>query len=407
MAAFRFLIDERENEEGKREIISNILLFIAATTAIAVVVMYFALFMLPWQIRLLTCLYYALDVFFNAYQKILRGLSKNKLFSECTVVNSLVNLLLVYLLIIFTPLRLEAVLIALCISDLVGILYILFRNSDCRRINRNLLSAKRLRQLLDYSWPMIPDSLSAWVLKFSDRIVLTIFMGVAGNAVYSVATKLPNMLLVFHSSISYAWQENASVASKDENVSEYYSKMFDAIFSLVSAVIALIIAFTPILFRFFIRGDYGEAYPHIPILLMANYFMCMSSHLAGIYMACKRTRSIAVTTLAAAAVNLLVDLLLVKGFGIYAASVSTLVSYAFIFVYRLINVQSFQKVSYPYGKIVLYTLILTVMCLMCCSSLLWIKFVNAIAAFAFALVINQSQIKTIGEILKRKLKKEK
>lgn len=403
MAAFRFLIDERDDEEKTNQIVSNIILFISITTLVSIVILYFALFKFDIPIRLLTCTYYALDVYFNAFQKILRGLSKNKLFSECTVVNSVVNLVLVYLLLCFTPARLGAVLSALCISDLAALIYIFVRDKTYKRINLGQWSRPLIKQMLQFSWPMIPDSLSAWVLKFSDRIVLTIFMGVAGNAVYSVATKLPNTLLVFHSSISYAWQENASVVSKDENVSEYYSQMFDAIFSLVAAVFAVLIAATPVLFKVFIRGDYGEAYPHIPILLMANFFMCMSSHLAGIYIANKKTKSIAVTTLAAAIINLIVDLLLVNRVGIYAASVSTLVSYAFIFLYRLFNVQTFQRVSYPYLKIVVCTVLLIGMSLLCCRNELSVRLINVVIALVFSWVINIKQIHTIVGVIKRKL----
>lgn len=106
---------------------------------------------------------------------------------------------------------------------------------------------------------------------------------------------------------------------------------------------ALLIAATPILFWLLIRGDYKEAYYQMPILFMGMLFSSMASFIGGIYVAHKKTRSVGVTTILAAACNLVIDLVFVHKIGIFAASISTLVSYVFLTIYRMVDVQKFQK----------------------------------------------------------------
>lgn len=100
-----------------------------------------------------------------------------------------------------------------------------------------------------------------------------------------------------------AWQENASISVEDEDSAEYYGKMFDHIFRLLVGCMALLIAFTPIIFNILIRGDYEEAYNHMPILYLAMMFSTISSYLGGIYIAHMKSKELGITTAIAAAFN--------------------------------------------------------------------------------------------------------
>lgn len=99
---------------------------------------------------------------------------------------------------------------------------------------------------------------------------------------------------------------------------------------------ALLIAVTPILFKLLINARYAEAYFQMPLLFFGVFFNFLTAYLGGIYVAFKKTKSVGVTTTIAALLNLLIDIAFVKVIGIYAASISTLVSYMFLFIYRTI-----------------------------------------------------------------------
>ena len=74
-------------------------------------------------------------------------------------------------------------------------------------------------------------------------------------------------------------------------------------------------------------------------------FTTLSSYLAGIYIADKRTKAIGITTTIAATINLGIDLILIPSIGMWAASLSTLVGYLFLFIYRIIDLRKYHKLT--------------------------------------------------------------
>lgn len=404
-AAFRFLIDVREDEKETKRIITNIISFILPTSLIALTILYLCLGNVSLAIRWLICLYFFSDILMLSTQQIVRGLSNNKLYSASSVTISFSNMLLIVLTISVGKQGLVGVLASITIATTIGLILLLVKGHILSRIDLSLLSRKTLLEMLSYSWPMIPNSLSNWVLSFSDRAVLTAFMGLEANAIYSVANKIPALFTTVQGTFIFAWQENASLASKDSDADTYYAEMFDSIFGILVGIMALLIAATPILFWLLIRGDYKEAYYQMPILFMGMLFSSMASFIGGIYVAHKKTRSVGVTTILAAACNLVIDLVFVHKIGIFAASISTLVSYVFLTIYRMVDVQKFQKVKFNTGRFCLLIALLVLMCAICWIDTVALNVLNIILGCIIAVVVNRKIMKSILLTLKNKMKK--
>lgn len=404
-AAFRFLIDVREDEKETKRIITNIISFILPTSLIALTILYLCLGNVSLVIRWLICLYFFSDILMLSTQQIVRGLSNNKLYSASSVTISFSNMLLIVLTISVGKQGLVGVLASITIATTIGLILLLVKGHILSRIDLSLLSRKTLLEMLSYSWPMIPNSLSNWVLSFSDRAVLTAFMGLEANAIYSVANKIPALFTTVQGTFVFAWQENASLASKDSDADTYYAEMFDSIFGILVGIMALLIAATPILFWLLIRGDYKEAYYQMPILFMGMLFSSMASFIGGIYVAHKKTRSVGVTTILAAACNLVINLVFVHKIGIFAASISTLVSYVFLTIYRMVDVQKFQKVKFNTGRFCLLIALLVLMCAICWIDTVALNVLNIILGCIIAVVVNRKIMKSILLTLKNKMKK--
>ncbi|MGQ7334550.1 oligosaccharide flippase family protein [Streptococcus suis] len=404
-AAFRFLIDVRHDEKETKRIITNIISFILPTSFIALAILYFFLGNMSPVISWLICIYFFSDILMLSTQQIVRGLSYNKLYSVSSVIISFTNMFLIVLTISVWKQGLVGVLASITIAKTIGLILLIVKGHILSRIDLSLLSKKTQLEMLSYSWPMIPNSLSNWVLSFSDRAVLTAFMGLEANAIYSVANKIPALFTAVQGTFVFAWQENASLASKDSDADTYYAEMFDSIFGILVGVMALLIAATPILFWFLIRGDYKEAYYQMPILFIGMLFSSMASFIGGIYVAHKKTRSVGATTIFAAACNLIIDLVFVHKIGIFAASVSTLISYAFLTIYRMIDVQKFQKVKFNTGRFCLLIVLLVLMCAICWINTLALNVVNIIFGCIVAVLVNRRIIKSILLTLCKKLKK--
>ena len=413
-AAFRFLIDVRDNEIDIKEIITNITVFIAPTSLIALVVLYFCLFGHSVIIRLFICLYFLVDIVVNTTRQICRGLNNNLDYSISAILSALGKMVFAVICVRYLRLGLLGTVISLFVSSLFSLIYLLAKTKLYQYIDFRSFNMDKLKEMLKYSWPMVPNSMSAWIMRVSDRFVITIFMGVSANAVYSVANKIPSLLTLAQNTFTMAWQENASIVSKDKDASEYYSSMFRMMFDLMAGFFGLLIAATPVLFKILIRGNYADAYYQIPILFLGMFFLSISTFLGGIYVAYKESKSVGITTIVAAACNLILDLATIKWIGLYAASGSTLMSYIFLFIYRIIDIQKIVRVKYNRKHIILVLILMVTESVLCFQQKRILNMINLIFGCAVFWVLNKSFVKIVLQkcflflkTLSPKLKKSK
>lgn len=344
-AAFRFLIDYREDRKKSSEIISNIYIITIPISLLASFAVQFFFSELGTGIQLLIASYFFTDTLYLTMGQVVRGLGDNRNYSIAAIVFSSINMTGIVLLLQVNNRGLPGVLASLTVANTIATVYLIVKCKIGGYLSFKYISGSQIKRMMSYSWPMLPNNLSTWVLKLSDRLIITAYLGIEANAVYAVANKVPNVLSLAQSIMVMAWHENASVAAKDKDAGKYYSQMLEFCFDFMAGFTALLIAATPILFKLLIKGNYAEAYYQMPLLILAMFFFTMSSFFGGIYIAFKKTANVGVSTMAAAAVNLTIDILLVKVIGITAGSVSTLVAYILLYYYRMHDVQKFQVVK--------------------------------------------------------------
>ena len=375
ISAFRYLIDVRDNKKEQKRIISNIFVFTIITSLAALTITFFAMYKISIVSRVWISLYFLADILVAMFRQIARGIGKSKQYSASAIVSALGKLLFAFLFVKVFSLGIVGAIAALCLASTSSLIYIIIAIKALKLIDFSLLSKKCLKTLLGYSWPLVPNELSLWIMRVSDRVVVTFFLGTAANAVYSVANKIPSIITLAQGAITLAWQENASITSKDDDAKEYYSKMFKVMHNFQAGFLGLVIAATPVLFRLLIKGDYSESYAHIPILCLAIFYASISTYLGGIYVAYKATKSIGVTTVVSAMINIIVNVSLIKFIGIYAASISTLVAYIMLMIYRMINVRKYVELNYEIKEMIAVNAFMICECILCFLNNVYINIV--------------------------------
>ena len=405
-AAFRFLIEHNNDRDLAKTYLSNILTFVLPVATLSLTILYFVLPIDSITLKIWICVYLFFDTIVAEVRQIARGLSRNMDYSISAIISAVVKMVMAFVLVQMLKYELLGAVIALALSPVLSLLYLIIKLRVYELIDFSLVSRKVLKEMLSYSWPMVPNNMSSWVMSVSDRFVVTIFMGLASNGVYGVANKIPHFMSLAQNTFAMAWQENASIASKDKDVGKYYSKMFAVMTNFYAGCLGLIISCTPLLFQVLIKGDYLEAYPQMPILFMAMFFSCMSIFLGGIYIACKATKSVGITTMLAAICNLVVDLVLIKRIGLYAASGSTLISYFFLFIYRAIDVRKLVKIKYNVKKFGLALSIIIIECILCYINVPFLNIVNVCIGFASFITLNRTIIcSIIRKVMNKTIKK--
>lgn len=405
VAAFRYLIENKENFLEKKKIISNVVLF----TIFDLFLLFFIIFIIFYKfsllIRILVCIYFILELLLTILGQIVRGLLDTKSFSISGIILSFLFMIFVIVFIYFLKLGFYGLLLSLIISNLFSIIYLFIRIKIFEYLDFSLININEIKLLLSYSWPMIPLAISMWIINASDRVVITLFLGLEANAVYAVARKIPNIINMVQSSFQTAWVESASLADKDSDSNLYYTNMFDSFFRILISVTMLVISFSPILFSFFVKGDYNDAFFQMPLLIIGLSFYGLSSFLGGIYTAKKKTINVGVTTIVAAFINILIDLLLINKLGLYAASISTLISYIFLTIYRMIDVNKFINLDYNYKLIFSMFFITFILSFMIYFESIIIYVIMIIISLILSIIINKNFINLFLIKVMNKIKK--
>lgn len=406
-AVFRFLIDNRDNENGKTSVITNIIFL----TFIGIIMTLFICIILSFFIHIkyfkLTIINLLIMMLSNVFLQLLRGLGKNKEYSISSIITGIMYLIINSTMILYLHFGADSILIASAITNFFVIIYSFFVSKIYKYFKISYINKSKLKELLIYSIPMIPNSLSWWIVNVSDRTLVVIFLGSAFNGIYSVSCKFSNLLNSIFSIFSMSWQETASLHINDEDRDNFFTSIINNLFMVFSCISLLIMAILPLFYNLLIGNEFISSYSYIPILLYANSWNVMIGLIGGIYIAMKKTKEIASTTIMSAILNLFINLIFIKYIGLYAACVSTLLSYFVMSIYRYNDCKKYIKIRLDVFRIVIFTIIYGISTILYCINNIYFNIINFIFVCVYSFIINKNILSSFKKILLKKTNRKK
>ena len=411
---FRYLIDADSKVQRKKIITQTIIYTFFGTvifTILAALVMGFGTDYTPMYITAIITFVIS-NILIGLSNALSRGLGKIKLYSISNFILGISTIILNVVFILALKAGAEGLLWANTIANsftAVVILGILKLPKYIGKIDRPLM-----KDMIKYSIPLVPNSISWSIINMSDRIILTQLVSSAANGIYAMANKFPNIINVLYGYFYTAWKESAAKIVKEENKNQYYNSIYHDAKRFLYAVTICLIAVMPFAFPIFIDSSYNEAYIYIPIIMIATYYSNLSSFYGGIFSAYKDTKIMGTTTLVAAIINLVIDLILVNTFEIYAACFSTLIANLIVYFYRKNKLKKYIKLKELKWQGPM--LFLVIICLAYYAKyipqisnntiLLWsINVIALIIAIVYSLLNNWIFIKNIVNSIKSRLTK--
>ncbi len=401
---FRFLIDARKSEEEKNRIITNgiFIMFLELIISTILFVIAVKIFSIKYSILIVMNLI-SLSILTFLLQ-IVRGIGKNKQYSFSSIIAAIVTIVLNLIFLVGFHKNGKYVLIASLISNIICTIYLLIANKILKNVKIKYIDKKLIKDLLKYSIPMIPNELSWWIVHVSDRTIISYALGVAANGIYSVSCKFSNILSSIFNIFNLSWQESAALHINDTDKDEFFSNVINKVFNLFICFCIGILACLPFVFELLIKDSYREAYKYVPILLLANIFSVLIGLIGSIYVAKKMTKEVAKTTMIAAIINLTIDIALIKVIGIYAAAISTLVSYMLLAIYRYIDVQKYVKVKIPKKNIVVNSIVFILVVVLYLYNNIALNIINLILCILYAIIVNKELLIEFKKVIGKKVK---
>lgn len=390
---FRFLIDSRSKKEEK-SIITQTILTILTTLSIACLIVFLVIKIFSINTTKLFIPYIIAVVLMALMNALVRGLGRLELYSLSNFILSVTTIVLNVVLLLGTNLKVDGLLLSVIIANLMMVIFLAVRLNLKSYINPKLINKKLMKEMLTYSIPLIPHSLSWTIINLSDRIIITYFLGEASNGIYATSNKFPTIINTVYNYFAIAWKESAAKALHENDSNKYYNKIYVSLKNIVYAATIVVIAAIPFIFSILINSRYNNAYMYIPILVFSVYFSNMANFYGGIFSAYKNTRIIGATTLISAIINLLINLLFIKLIGIYAAAISTLISSVILYTYRKYKIKSLVKLKKS-RDINLTILITLVVFLAYYSENTLFKFISLLFSIIYALMMNKETVRMI------------
>lgn len=401
---FRFLIDYRQDRVNQKELISTVLI-----TNIGQCVFFCALYAIAQnfissEFKIFLLIDVVVNIILNSLLQLPRGLGNNLVYSAGSFISAVTTVVLNVVFIAGFRMGAYGMFIATILGKFIACVYLFMAVRLWTLFSFKSYNYKMLKELAKYSLPLVPNQLSWWVVGTSDRTIVSQFLGVALNGIYSVANKFSTVYVTFYNIFNLSWTESVSLHIGDEDRDEFLTDTINTMFNIFATVDFGIICFMPIVFNIMIDKQYADAYYQIPILMIAVLFQVVVGLYSVIYVALKKSGEIAKTSMFAALINISVDLILIKFIGLYAASISTLVAYAAMALYRYFDVRKYVCVKLKNKNIILACLICMYTCTSYYSKNLVLVVSSQIIVVLYAYLINRSFLHSVIKEVVSKVK---
>jgi len=194
---------------------------------------------------------------------------------------------------------------------------------------KTLVNISHWKHALCFSLPLVPQAISVIVLAQSDKIMIVNLLenGSESVALYSVAYNIALGVQVLFLAINTSW-----IPFTYKNLkAEKYPRIEKYTTLLVAAVLALfliVVCFAPEILAILAAPIYQEAVWVIPPVILSVFFMFVYSLFVNVQLYHKKTVPIMFASIAAAILNIILNLIFIPIFGYIAAAYTTLLGYA-------------------------------------------------------------------------------
>lgn len=402
---FRYLLDCRENKEKQTTLITTVSKFILVQSAICILIFLCASPFIHNEYKYFLMANLLMGILSSISLQICRGLGDNKTYAVGSFITGALTVILNVIFIVAFKWGAYGMLIATAISNLLCAIYVFVKKKIYKYIDIKQNDKNLLKDIIKYSVPLIPNMISWWIVSASDRTIISAVIGVAQNGIYSAANKFSGIFSTLYSVFNLTWTESASININSEDRDEFFSKIFDFIVRFFGSLCLGTIAVMPFVFGILVNEKFAESYYQIPILILGSVFNILVSFLGSVYVAKKLTKEIAKTSIIAAIINIVVNIALINQIGLYAASISTVIAYLAMFIYRWIDVKKYVSIKTNKALIAVLSISFLIAIITYYLRIKIVSIVVLLAVIIIAIYINKDSAKYLTEIVKKRFKK--
>ena len=286
------------------------------------------------------------------------AIGRTKLYAGQGILNTA---LVIGLNILFLPvldLGVAGYVLSTVIADFLTTLVLILSTRLWRAIKPHSVSWETIRTMLRFCLPLVPTTIFWWITGVSDRYMVAAMKSPEMNGLYTAAYKIPTLLIYAVGIFDSAWKLSVSAEDDPEACRAFYSRVW-RVYTTVAFLGGGALVFLSRVFAHLLFAEaYREAWVYIPLLTVATVFTALDTFLGSVYFTGRRTMWSMLTAFVGAALNILLNLLLIPDWGAAGASLATFAAYFAVFILRLVTTRRLIPFRQEWGRWIVNTILI-------------------------------------------------
>lgn len=404
MSIFRYLVDARGKNKETKKLISNNFLILGLGLLIFSILYIIVTSIWHINFRWLILIDIIVCTLSGNFLQVARGFGKTVDYAISCILTGLSTILCNIILIVFLHMGTSGMIISMAVANGICSLYLFIRLKLYSKIDFRLCDVSLMKSMNKYSIPLIPNGVSWWIVNVSDRTIISYVLGAGANGLYAVSNKFPTILSSLLGVFNLSWSESAALHIDSPDRDKFFSDISNVIVKLFTSLGVGMIACMPFLFPILVNSKYFDAYNYIPILVLGSIFNVVICLYSAIYIAKKMTKQVATTSIIGAVINILVNVLLIKYIGLYAASLSTCISYFVMMIYRHLDIKKYINIKFDNGLIIKSIIIYSFSIVLYYINNVYLNVLNLLIVILYSFLINKGFLMDFKNVIVKKIK---
>lgn len=389
LSVLRWLIAEKDKKIVGKVISNGFAIFLFGIGAFSLAYYIFSL-LVSWELSLLVYGYFISNFLYIIAKQVIRAVYSPLHFVGTEILHTLV--VLVFILFYVGELKLKAIFLAYPVATIFLLGYLLFLRIY-KYITRASISKKDIRELLEYSSPLIPNTFSLWLITMSNKYVILFYLTLSANGIYAIAFKIAYVLQILNRIFYFSFQDKMYKIYGKDGFQTYYSDIFKKYSAVLFGILFLITGSQRILLPWIIDPNFFEAMDYIPILSLGVLFMSLATIIGIIYQCEKENVHASKTSFVAGLLIVLLGVIFVPEYGLYGAAIVFAIGNLVLMIYRFYDTQRYISADLPYRQFFINIFIGTLIWYISEIDNLWAQILSLIMGIVSAFLINFVLIK--------------
>ncbi|CAM3031516.1 hypothetical protein DRF59_15455 [Chryseobacterium flavum] len=355
----RWLLDKTQTE-NKDQIFENVFGLLFRNIILYTGIYWILAIFIKWDHQMYLYIFSVLMMIFPTLQQGTRGIGKNRIYAATSVVYSLFFVFNTVIALYFFKSSVDGVLLANIIALTGVIIWLFIKNNWWKYLKLKKINLKLIKELCGYSLPLLPNTLSWWLISASTRYVILGYLGKEYNGLFAISYKIPTIVLIVTNVFTLAWQEKAIKTLNQEEAETQFTNILSGYVNLVMGIIIILVSCSKFMMQFIGKGYY-ESWKYIPILLFAVFLQAISAFYGAGYLRAKDTKGILYSSILGGIVTISTSFVFVQYMGLYGISLSIMLGYLVLLIFRGIHIQHFLKIKFPIINTIILTLIFIIL----------------------------------------------